>query len=379
MDTPFQYDRYATGKNFVGRKGESVTLESLIRSNQNVVLYDAPKSGKGSLIRHALYQLKVDSYDFMACHASLASIRDRGEFLNEYATAVFRAAASDPGEMEDLHGEYLAGTCLEFNPSSYKDSGPLFAIGRAPESKDNLTVLSLPERISEHFSKPVIIIIEHFQDFMLFEDWEDMLGTLETVWKERKNAVYVISGSKINAMKEIFEEKRFFYRFAEYLPLQPVDERELTEYIIRGFSKGGKIIERDLALGAVRLFENNCWYINQFSAICDSLSRGYINENTLVEALGMLLSLHSVRFREIVGGLTSFQLNLLKAILEGTVRFSSAETIDKYGLNSSANVRRLKDALKKKEIVTFDKDDIPQVIDPLFKYWMTKIYYKNRI
>jgi DNA-binding IclR family transcriptional regulator len=73
--------------------------------------------------------------------------------------------------------------------------------------------------------------------------------------------------------------------------------------------------------------------------------------------------------------LTTFQVQLLRAILEGHTRFSSAEVIRQYGLNSSANVRRLKDALCKKEIVTFDEDDNPLILDPLFEYWVRKYYF----
>ena len=328
MDKPFQYDKYATGKDFIGRRRESITIESMLRSNQNVLLYDAPKTGKGSLIRHALYDLKISSYPFM-----------------------LKSAAADDGEAEDLAGEYLSDTDFE------------------------AAALSLPEKLALHFSVPVIVIIEQFQNFMLFDDWEDMLETLEIAWSGRERATYVLSGSKINAMKDIFENRKHFYRFAEYVPLEPIDEKEITEYIIRGFSKGGKIIERDLCLGIARLFESNCWYINQFLSICDSLSRGFINEGILVEALEMLVSAHSLRFREAADGMTGFQINMLRAILDGTVKLSSSDTIEKYGLNSSANVRRLKDALEKKEIVVFDGDDVPRIIDPLFKYWMKKYYF----
>lgn len=351
MDKPFQYDKYATGKDFIGRRKESITIESMLRSNQNVLLYDAPKTGKGSLIRHALYDLKISSYPFIAGHISLACIRSRDTFLREYASTLLKSAAADDGEAEDLAGEYLSDTDFE------------------------AAALSLPEKLALHFSVPVIVIIEQFQNFMLFDDWEDMLETLEIAWSGRERATYVLSGSKINAMKDIFENRKHFYRFAEYVPLEPIDEKEITEYIIRGFSKGGKIIERDLCLGIARLFESNCWYINQFLSICDSLSRGFINEGILVEALEMLVSAHSLRFREAADGMTGFQINMLRAILDGTVKLSSSDTIEKYGLNSSANVRRLKDALEKKEIVVFDGDDVPRIIDPLFKYWVKKYYF----
>ena len=90
----------------------------------------------------------------------------------------------------------------------------------------------------------------------------------------------------------------------------------------------------------------------------------------------MLLSIHEPKVAATMEDLTTFQVNLLKAIIEGNTRFSSAEVIRQYGLNSSANVRRLKDALCKKEIITFDDKDEPVVLDPLFQYWVQKYYFE---
>jgi hypothetical protein len=67
---------------------------------------------------------------------------------------------------------------------------------------------------------------------------------------------------------------------------------------------------------------------------------------------------------------------MLKATVDGVTRFSSAEVIRKYGLNSSANVKRVKDALMKKEILQFDEADNPVIIDPLFEYWVKKYYFE---
>ena len=113
--------------------------------------------------------------------------------------------------------------------------------------------------------------------------------------------------------------------------------------------------------------------------MCDSLTKGYIMEQTLTESLSALIAVHEPRFVATMNGLTTFQLSLLRAILEGNSRFSSAEIIRKYELNSSANVRRLKDALCKKEIVTFDENDNPVVLDPLFEYWAKKYYFNIEI
>ena len=125
-----------------------------------------------------------------------------------------------------------------------------------------------------------------------------------------------------------------------------------------GFLFGGKVIEKELLLGMCKLFRNNLWYINHFISICDSLSKGYIIESILLDALDSMISIHEPRFAVMVNNLTTFQLGLLKAILDGYTKFSAADVIEKYSLNSSANVKRLKDALCKKEIVTFNDNDV---------------------
>ena len=70
--------------------------------------------------------------------------------------------------------------------------------------------------------------------------------------------------------------------------------------------------------------------------------------------------------------------SLLKAVMDGVVKFSASDVIEKYRLNSSANVRRVKDALKKKEVLTFNEKDEPVVLDPLFEYWLEKSYFDNQ-
>ena len=202
---------------------------------------------------------------------------------------------------------------------------------------------------------------------------------MEKVLAEKNpNVSFIFTGSQVNAMKLIFAERKFFYRQFEYLPLQKVDDSEITEHIIRGFMMGGKVVERELIVGACELFRGQMWYLNHFTSICDNLTQGYINEGVLLQALKTLISIHEPRFISIVNDLTDHQLSLLRAALDGVTRFSSTDVIEKYRLNSSANVRRVKDALKKKEVLTFNDKDEPVILDPLFEYWVGKYYFQMR-
>ena len=211
------------------------------------------------------------------------------------------------------------------------------------------------------------------------KDYEDVLKVMEKVLAEKAKSVsFMFTGSMVNAMKYIFAERKFFYRQVEHLPLQKVDDAEITEHIVRGFMIGGKVVERELVVGACELFRGQMWYLNHFTSICDNLTKGYINEGILLQALKTLISIHEPRFISIVNDLTDHQLSLLRAVLDGVVKFSASDVIEKYKLNSSANVRRVKDALKKKEVLTFNEKDEPVILDPLFEYWVGKHYFNIR-
>ena len=182
-------------------------------------------------------------------------------------------------------------------------------------------------------------------------------------------------GSQLNAMKEIFRHRRYFYRLSESVPLSQVDEKEIAEHLAKGFLSGGKVVDRELLAGTCRLFRCNLYYLNMFVAIVDSRTKGFITEAMLLEALQSVISIHEARFAAIMNSLTTHQVNLLKAIIEGYTRFSGSEVVRRYNLNSSANVKRVKDALMKKEIVSFGEDDTPEILDPLFEYWVRTVYF----
>jgi hypothetical protein len=183
-------------------------------------------------------------------------------------------------------------------------------------------------------------------------------------------------GSQVNAMKYIFEEKKWFWRQVNNVQLMKVEDREIIEHVVKGFASGGKVIERELILGACKLFRSDMWRINHFFAICDSMSKGYINEAILMDALRALIAINEPHFKWIMNDLTDHQISLVRATIDGITRFSASEVIEKYALNSSANVRRVKDALKKKEVLTFNEKDEPVVLDPLLEYWLNKYYFE---
>ncbi len=381
MDNIFQYNKCVIGKQFLGRSVEVRAFANLLTQGENVVIYEPPKTGRNSLVQQGFYTMKSSGAQFVAVQLSLLDVRTQADFALRLAGRVLASLGSSPAELSAAARELLADTHFVFDENRFGAFGEPLSLNGSLEQADLLAAYLLPYRIGMRTGVKRVVVIDEFQNVMQTEDGDRLCQQLEEVFKTLPvelagGASYVFLGSQVNAMHEIFGVKRWFWRQAERLRVPAIETRDILDHVVKGFLATGKVIDRDLLLGVCRLFRNNIWYINHFCAICDSLSRGYIMEQILKEALDSLVSIHEPAFVATMNDLTTFQVSLLRAILDGHTRFSSAEVIRQYSLNSSANVRRLKDALCKKEIVTFDEEENPTVLDPLFEYWVRKEYFK---
>ena len=384
MDSPFIFDRYVTGKNFVGRKKDSTILSNLILQSENVVISAPPKSGKMSLVEHTLFSMRVTGKQFLVGQMSALTLRTIPEFIAAYGSTVIRMVASTPAEYAETMARYLQGTHIVFDQDAFSENDEIVSFNWDPDESDLMAVLHMPYTIARDRGERMLLIISEFQNLSLIEGDDLIFGAMERVMREaaedsRKLFSSIFVGSGVNAMKEIFRHRRYFYRLSESVPLSQVDEKELAEHLAKGFLSGGKVIDRELLAGTCRLFRCNLYYLNMFVSIVDARTKGFITDAMLIDALQSVLSIHEAKFASMMNSLTTHQVNLLKAIIEGFTRFSGSEVVRRYNLNSSANVKRVKDALMKKEIVTFGDDDTPEILDPLFEYWVRTVYFGKTV
>ena len=384
MDETFIYSKYVTGKNFIGRHNEARALANLLAQGENAAVYEPPKSGKMSLLRQAFFNMQSAGLNFRVCMVSLLDIRSLRDLVMRLGSEILRSFCSSPDQLAEAAGELLDGCAIGFSPERYATDGSILDADREIGEADIVRVLRLPYRAAARTGGRIFVAFTEFQNVMLTEDGDLFCKLLQEVFcnrsvDDRNLAAYIFSGSAVNAMHDIFGMRKLFFRQVERIQLGEIETREIIDHINRSLLTSGKVIDRDLLLGTCKLFRNNIWYINHFAAICDSLSKGYIMENTLTTALESLISVHEPRFIATMNDLTTFQVSMLKAILCGHTKFTSTEVIDEFTLSSSANVRRLKDALAKKEIVNFETGGAPEVMDPLFEYWVRTRYFGMKI
>ncbi len=380
MDPAFIYFKPVSGKNNIGRRSEQTVVANLLDQGENVVIYEPAKTGKKSLMQQTFLNMRISGKVFSTAEVPMLQVRSTEEMLLTFGSSLIRSSATTPDEYADIVRGCLPDTHFVFDPDRYAATDEVLSLGWSTDENDIRSMLGLPWRLAAVTGKKIYVVLDEFQNITFLENWERFLKIFEETLKANQSGLcnFVFLGSAVNAMKEIFEERVFFHRQVNHVSISDIDAREITDFIVRGFLTSGKVIDRDLMMSVCKRFGCNIWYINHFASICDHLTKGYITDATLQEALDMLISIHEPRFKELMADLTGFQISLLRATLDGCKRFSSAEVIERYNLHSSANVRRLKDALCKKEIITFGENDEPRVLDPLFEYWARKYFFKMK-
>jgi len=351
MDSPFSFDKVAAGSAIFGRDREIREFcDTITKSGKGVSLATGPKSGKETLVREGLSRLQASGFKFILCEINLFNIRSHTQFVDLFKESM----------MECLR-VVNSNSLLSFD----------FNLDTLPAKK----AFEIPAKISTDMSCTVIIYIKEFQNLLYVEGQDFHLDELDKLWSRQSNVRYILTGSFINSMKTILEERKLFYYMTHPIDLPTIEKKDVCEYIVTTFLNAGRVIEAEEALAIYDIAGGNIWYVKQICGICFSNPVGYINRKVVNRARDSVISIYGSQFLHTMVGLTFNQINLLKAIIDEVPRFSSSEVLEKYQLNSSANVARIKEALQKRELIAFNNGDSAFIIDPLFKYWLKNYYF----
>lgn len=377
MDSPFVYNKFVTGSDFVSRTTELNLLVNMLRQKQHCLIFEPPKSGKRSIVQQAMMRLQKESDNLTPVNINLFNVRTLNALLKKLTNSLFAAFANTPSEWKELANQTLGEIPFTIVGNEFSNKKIHIEYNAELTQKQKVHILNLGQILAEKSRTTILIYFEEFQEINLHADSRDTFKLMEGTWAKQSDCTYLITGSFVNSMKEIFDEEKFFYNFAERIKLDPIDEKSFCEYIIKGFLKAGRVVSKELAAHLYRFTQGHPWYTQQVADIAFGLTKGYMTEQIAEQSFALLMELHSHRFHEITARLSLFQLNLLRAITDGVDKFSSAETLENYDLQSSANVNRLKDALQKKEVITIDKTrGTATFLDPLFGTWLKAIYFE---
>ena len=348
---PFIFGVATSGDNFTDREKETARLLSNFTHGINTILISPRRWGKTSLVKKVCNlahssQLKIVYIDIFSC-------RTDNEFYTAFASSVLKQTSS---KFEDL-------TMGDFSIS--------FELNQ--KSNDFDEILQLPEKIAKKKGFSIVICIDEFQQIAEFKDSKSLQKRLRSVWQLQQSVSYCLFGSKKHLMNELFEKKSLpFYKFGDVIYLPKISTDDWTSYICERFEYTGKSISKELAEKICLTVDNHSSYVQQLAWLIWIHTKEKATEENFADAQQDLIDQNSPLFEKQTENLSSYQMNFLRALVDGVKsEFSTQEVLQKYQLGSSANVSIIKRALIKKELIEIDNKQI-SLADPVLKLWLMK-------
>ena len=371
MKKAFVYGVAVEGENFTDRAEETRRLKRDFENGQNVVLISPRRMGKTSLVRRVMSQ--VDTNKIAVVHLDIYDCRTEYEFYNKLATAVLKQV-SGKGELVLRNiKEFLTRLTPKISFGIDPANEMSVSLGIAPEDYSPEEILQLPEKMAHKIGKHIVVCIDEFQQIGNFPDSLEVQKRIRGVWQLQEEVSYCLYGSKKHMLTNLFQNKRMpFYQFGDIRFLQPIALEDWIPFIRGKFEENGLSISDEQITRICETVEYQSSYVQQLAwnvmLCCDKV----VEEATMEEALADLIGQNSILFLQQTEGLSSYQMNFLKALAAGeTGDFTSAAILKKYNLGTKSNISRLTDTLIKKELIEKTGRTVT-IADPVFRLWMQR-------
>ena len=298
------------------------------------------------------------------------------EFYRTFSTAVIKQTSSKIEEWVEMAKAFLSHIAPKFSFGT----DPLndFSLSFEWESKDGTEqeILQLPEKIAQKKGIRLVVCLDEFQQISGFADSSNFQKKIRSVWQHQQNVTYCMFGSKKHLLENIFNDKSMpFYKFGDIMFLKKIPTEEWISFIRGKFESTGKSISTAQIVKICEATENLSSYVQHLAWIVWYKSDKEVSDKNVEDAIDDLLEQNKAFFQRECEQLSDFQLNFLRALSHGiTTGFSRKEVIDKYRLESSANVQSIKKALQKKDLIQIDGQEV-SFNDSLFKLWLSRQPY----
>ena len=368
---PFVFGVAASGDNFTDRESETARLLTNFRSGVNTVLISPRRWGKTSLVRKVCRLAQTDELKIV--YLDIFSCRSDADFYDAFASAVLKQTSTKVEEWMENIRQFLSRISPKISLGADPAADFSFSLELTPKREDIDEILQLPEKIAEKKGCRIVVCIDEFQQIGEFKDSKTFQKRLRSVWQLQKHVSYCLFGSKKYLMNELFERKSLpFYKFGDAIYLQKIATADWVGYIRSRFEATGKSIPAELAEEICRRVDNHSSYVQQLAWLVWTRTGKEATRQELEAAFQDIIDQNTPLFEKQTESLTSFQMNFLRAIIDGVhSEFTTQEVMRKYQLGSSANVSIIKRALIKKELIEIDKRKAV-IPDPILKVWLQR-------
>lgn len=373
MSKAFIYGKMVEGDNFTDRVKETRRLKANFEEGINTIVISPRRIGKSSLIKRV--KDSIDNPKLKVVMMDIYDCRSEYDFLNRFAAVLMKEAAGRMERVLDTIQKFLVRVVpkVSYSPAPLMDYS--ISLGITPQNYSPEEILALPEIIAREQGVQIVVCIDEFQQVGEFPDSITVQKRMRGVWQRQQNVSYCMYGSKKHMMTKIFQNKRMpFYQFGEITYLDKIPREDWVNYIVSRFSIKGKTISDYFAGKICDAVDGYSSYVQQLAWDVMQETESEVTEESFENGLEALLDQNSGLFTNQTETLTSYQMNLLRAICSGIHdEYTSKAVTDVYNLGTKSNIVRIKTSLAEKEIIDVVKGKA-YISDPVFELWFKKVY-----
>lgn len=323
--------------------------------------------GKTSLVKHVM---ELISENTLVVFMDIYKCRTEYDFLEMFASTIISSCTTKTEQAIELAKEMI----LSIKPSiSFGWGNTKVSLSLGIDRKNNSPeeVLSLPERIAMKLGKNIVVCIDEFQQIGEMPDSLDIQKRLRSVWQHQQHVAYCLFGSKRHLMLNLFQNKRMpFYQFGDMLFIQRIPTEMWVPFICARFRSGKKMISEHYAERICQTVENYSSYVQQMAWNVFTSTEDEVDDAAFEQGFEITMEQTTPLFVEQTIGLTTYQLNLLRAICSGYHKdFAREEVTDRFPLGTRNNLTRILTALTERELIEMRNDGSYDIADPMLKIW----------
>ena len=368
---PFVYGTSVDDEHFTDRVKETKRLKLDFEHGINTIIISPRRMGKTSLVRRVMRQItdeqiKVVFMDVYDC-------RTEYDFYNRFATSVIRDTASRLDRAMDYVKEFLVRLVPKVSFSPEANTEFSLSLGITPESYTPEEILNLPEEIAQSKGVHVIVCIDEFQQIGDFPDSLSVQKRMRGVWQHQRNVSYCLFGSKRHLMAKLFQSANMpFFHFGEMMFLQPIPVEDWVPYVQERFQGEGKSISEEMVRRICLTVRCQSSYVQQLSWNVLANTEDVVGDKQVDMGVEELIIQCSSLFLQQLDGLSTYQMNLLRAIRDGVHGgYTSHAVMQNYNFGTKSNVTRIQQALIERELIDIT-DGSCDFADAVFGLWFRR-------
>jgi predicted transcriptional regulator len=369
INRPFVYGISVSGDNFTDRVKETQRLKINFENGQNVILISPRRMGKTSLVRRV--QELVDATIVQTVYIDIYDCRTEYDFYNKFATAIMKQTANKIDLALENIKQFLVRLTPKISFSPDPNADYTLSLGITPKEYSPEEILQLPELLAQKIGKHIVICIDEFQQV---GEWTNSLiiqKRMRGVWQHQQHVSYCLFGSKQHMMTNLFQNKRMpFYQFGEPNYLKPIPTEDWIPFIQNKFNERGLEIAEHYIVQICDTVQNQSSYVQQLAWNVMLNTESVVSDEELNMGLNDLLAQCTPLFIEQIGSLSSYQLNFLKAIIDGQHdQWTSQEVLSRYNLGTKSNVSKMQKILVERDFVEQRNGGL-YMSDPMLQLWL---------